>query len=113
MNVGLGHGALAAEGLGAVGGGAGLAEPVGRGGAGLTGVVLQQTEVADGLGDGLLGLGDVVREVPDQLVQPLLGDKSALTDADWASLSAKFEAFDAWNAEKPANAPVGRESGLG
>ena len=70
--VGLGGVALGAQRLGAVRGGLGLGQPLGGGLAGLALVVLEEAQVADGLGDGLLGLGDVVREVPDQLVEHLL-----------------------------------------
>ena len=33
-------------------------------------------------------------------VKPLLGDKTSLTEADWAALVAKLGAFDAWTAEQ-------------
>jgi hypothetical protein len=33
-------------------------------------------------------------------VKPLLGDKSELTEADWAALQSKLGAFDCWNAGK-------------
>jgi hypothetical protein len=33
-------------------------------------------------------------------VKPLLGDKTALTEADWNSLQARLAAFDAWSAGK-------------
>ncbi len=33
-------------------------------------------------------------------IKPILGDKAFLTEADWASLLAKFGAFDAWYATK-------------
>ena len=49
-----------------------LRQPLAGGLARLAGVVLEQAQVADGLGDRLLGLGDVVGEVPDQLVEHLL-----------------------------------------
>lgn len=38
------------------------------------------------------------------VVQPLLGDKDALTEADWAAIQAKLAAFDAWNAGRVENA---------
>ena len=50
-----------------------LAAPLADGLARLARVVLDQPQVADGLGDGLLGLGDVVGEVADELVEHLLG----------------------------------------
>ena len=33
-------------------------------------------------------------------VKPLLGDKTSLTEADWAALLAKLGAFDAWSGSK-------------
>lgn len=36
------------------------------------------------------------------VVKPLLGEKSALTEAEWTALSAKFAAYEAWMAGKPA-----------
>ena len=57
-----------------------LSQPLGRRRAGLPGVVLEQPQVADRLGDGLLGLGDVVGEVADQLVEHLLGILGAVED---------------------------------
>ena len=71
--VGFGAVALAAELVGAPAGGPRLVAPLARGVAGLAGVVLDEPQVADGLRDGLLGLGDVVGEVPDQLIEHLLG----------------------------------------
>ncbi len=38
----------------------------------------------------------------DQVVTPLLGNKESLGAQDWAALYARFAAFDAWQAEKPA-----------
>ena len=52
--------------------GACLVAPLGARLAGFAGIVLEQPQVADGLRDGLLGLGDVVGEVPDQLIKHLL-----------------------------------------
>ena len=71
--VGLGGIALGTELVGAPAGGDSLVAPLARRFACLAGVVLEEAQVADGLGDGLLGLGDVVREVPDELVEHLLG----------------------------------------
>jgi hypothetical protein len=34
------------------------------------------------------------------VIKPLLGDKPALTEADWATVSGKLSAFDAWTAGK-------------
>jgi hypothetical protein len=38
------------------------------------------------------------------VVKPLLGDKTALTEADWAALLAKLSAFDAWSGGKAGGA---------
>jgi hypothetical protein len=35
-----------------------------------------------------------------EVVRPLLGEKEALTEADWSDLSAKFAAYEAWSAGK-------------
>ena len=35
-----------------------------------------------------------------EVVTPLLGEKTALTEADWSELSAKFAAYEAWSAGK-------------
>ena len=37
------------------------------------------------------------------VVKPLQGDKTSLTDADWAAVSATLEAFEAWRATKPVS----------
>jgi len=37
-------------------------------------------------------------------VQPLLGDRSELTEADWAALKAKLAAYETWRAAKPGGA---------
>lgn len=37
-----------------------------------------------------------------QVVLPLFGDKDRLTAAEWGQLCARFEAYEAWQAEKPA-----------
>lgn len=42
---------------------------------------------------------DALRE---RVVMPLLGNRESLSVQDWAALCAKFAAFDAWQAEKPA-----------
>ena len=42
---------------------------------------------------------DVLRE---RVVMPLFGNRESLSVQDWAALCAKFAAFDAWQAEKPA-----------
>ena len=48
--------------------------------AGLARVVLDHAQVADRLGDRVLGLGDVVGEVTDELVEHLLGILGAVED---------------------------------
>ncbi|MDP2227978.1 MAG: hypothetical protein Q8J78_10950 [Moraxellaceae bacterium] len=40
----------------------------------------------------------------EKVVTPLLGERAALTAAEWASLSATFAAHQAWLAERPAQA---------
>ena len=42
---------------------------------------------------------DALRE---RVVMPLLGNRESLSAQDWAVLCARFAAFDAWQAEKPA-----------
>lgn len=37
------------------------------------------------------------------VVVPLLGNKNSLTAAEWSGLCARFAAFNAWQADKPAN----------
>lgn len=46
---------------------------------------------------------DRLAALREQVVAPLLGNKNSLTAAEWSGLRAKFEAFDAWQAAKPAN----------
>lgn len=41
-----------------------------------------------------------VKALRDVVVTPLLGERTALTDEEWASLSAKFGAHEAWLAAK-------------
>lgn len=38
----------------------------------------------------------------ERVVVPLLGKRDSLSEQDWAALCARFAAFDAWQAEKPA-----------
>ena len=38
----------------------------------------------------------------ERVVVPLLGNRESLSAQDWAALYARFAAFDAWQAEKPA-----------
>ena len=52
--------------------GDGLVAPLGRGLDVLLVIALEQAQVADRLGDRGLGVGDVVREVSDELVEHLL-----------------------------------------
>ena len=41
-----------------------------------------------------------VADLVANAVKPLLGDKTELTEADWAALQAKLAAFDAWSSGK-------------
>jgi hypothetical protein len=50
---------------------------------------------------------DAMRTFDAAVVKPLLGDKTALTEAEWTSLCAKLAPFDAWQAAK-AGASVER-----
>ena len=43
---------------------------------------------------------DAVAALQHDAITPLLGERSELTDADWAALQAKLAGFDAWNAAK-------------
>jgi hypothetical protein len=45
-----------------------------------------------------------VAALRDQVVAPLLGARDALSQDDWTALSAKFGAYRAWIAERPASA---------
>ncbi len=45
---------------------------------------------------------DAVAALRDQIVIPLLGARTELTEADWAQVKARFAARDAWLAAKPA-----------
>ncbi|MFP5431124.1 MAG: hypothetical protein ACLGHE_09095 [Gammaproteobacteria bacterium] len=40
----------------------------------------------------------------DKVVRPVLGERTALSAADWADLTARFAPYQAWLAEKPAQA---------
>lgn len=44
-----------------------------------------------------------VAALRDRVVVPLIGSKDSLTVAEWSSLCNRFAAFEAWQAEKPAN----------
>jgi len=45
-----------------------------------------------------------IAELQAKAVKPLLGDKSELTEADWAALLAKLGAFECWSAGKGGTA---------
>ncbi len=47
---------------------------------------------------------DAIAKLRAQVVTPLLGDKASLTEAEWATVSARLAPFEAWSAAKPANA---------
>ncbi|MDD5299941.1 MAG: hypothetical protein PHD65_05545 [Gallionella sp.] len=44
-----------------------------------------------------------VEALREQVVAPLLGNKRSLSAPEWADLCARFAAFEAWQANKPAN----------
>ncbi|MDP4027911.1 MAG: hypothetical protein Q8P42_02935 [Gallionella sp.] len=62
--------------------------------------------LVSGLNPAWQGKLDALRE---QVVQPLFGNKESMSAQDWAALCARFAAFDAWQAEKPAGSvgPLG------
>ena len=43
---------------------------------------------------------DALAKLQAEVVKPLLGDKAAITEAEWAGLAAKFGAFEGWSAGK-------------
>ncbi len=43
---------------------------------------------------------DVIARLDSTVIQPLLGPKEALSEADWASLKSRFGPYQAWQAEK-------------
>jgi hypothetical protein len=43
---------------------------------------------------------DAIGKLRTEILKPLLGDKSILAESDWSALTAKFAAFEAWNASK-------------
>ena len=45
---------------------------------------------------------DRLESLREQVVTPLLGNKKNLNAQDWVALCARFAAFEAWQAEKPA-----------
>jgi hypothetical protein len=45
---------------------------------------------------------DAIAKLADGVVKPILGDRDALTDAEWHGLSANLAAFEAWRVAKPA-----------
>lgn len=55
--------------------------------------------LVSGLNPAWQGKLDALRE---RVVMPLLGNRESLSAQDWAALCARFAAFDAWQAEKPA-----------
>ncbi|HET7832864.1 MAG TPA: hypothetical protein VFK88_07870 [Gallionella sp.] len=46
---------------------------------------------------------DRLTALREQVIVPLLGNKDQLDAAEWAVLCARFTAFEAWQAEKPAD----------
>jgi len=55
--------------------------------------------LVSGINPAWQGKLDALRE---RAVVPLLGKRESLSAQDWVALSAKFAAFEAWQAEKPA-----------
>ena len=53
--------------------------------------------LTEGLNPAWAGL---IAKVQSELVQPILNGKGALTEADWAAISAKFAAYETWLAAK-------------
>lgn len=45
--------------------------------------------------------GPAVQALRTQVVQPLLGDRTELTEAEWRALVARFADFEAWSAARP------------
>ena len=45
--------------------------------------------------------GAAVQALRAQVVQPLLGDRAELSEAEWRALVARFADFDAWSAARP------------
>lgn len=48
-----------------------------------------------------------VASLDADVIRPLLGEQTCLTEADWAAITAKFVAHDAWAATKPATTVAG------
>lgn len=84
---------LAAQDLASAGGAAAL--PLANVAAG------RDLPLADGINP---AWSDAMAAFRAQVVQPLLGDKAVLSAAEWAELSSRFAAHEAWLAEKPAQA---------
>jgi hypothetical protein len=73
--------------------------PLAKVGAGETALPL-----AEGANPAWIGALAVLR---DKAVAPLLGDRDALSEADWAALKDKFAPYAAWLAAKPDPASLG------
>ena len=43
---------------------------------------------------------DAVAKFQSEVIKPLLGDKTSLTEADWAAIAGKFAAYDGWTGGK-------------
>jgi hypothetical protein len=56
--------------------------------------------LVSGINPAWQGKLDALRE---QVVMPLFGNRESMSAQDWAALCARFEAFEAWQAEKPAS----------
>jgi len=47
---------------------------------------------------------DALAKLETQVIRPFLNDKGYITESDWTTISAKFAAYEAWTASKPATA---------
>lgn len=45
---------------------------------------------------------DEIDALHELVIKPLLGDKASITAGEWSGVSAKFDAFEAWQNAKPA-----------
>jgi len=79
---------------------AAAALPIAKVGAGDT----ARLPLADGVNPAWSGAITALR---DKLVVPLLGERDALTESDWAALKEKFAPYAAWLAAKPDPADCG------
>lgn len=45
---------------------------------------------------------DAIKKLRAEVIKPLIGERAALTEADWASVAGKLAAHEAWAGKKPA-----------